>query len=147
MSALPKGVKIKKVTAKQIYLNPVLQKRLEFLTNGGWGREDSSMYFWAKFPQPAQHFWVLYLKGTVIAWAATDPDYNQVDGLRVDVECLGVYTQRAFRRQGYGTMLLNRVMAYCARHKLQVQVTPWSPVGVKFYQQVKNRVICDTRCL
>jgi len=125
------SVNIERIHSKRVYNDPQLQKRLRFLTNGGWGRheEGSGMLEWIE-GRGLQYVWLLRdSTEAIIAWAAIgrwpyDPE-----------SYVGVYVARHARRKGYGTMLAIEAMKFAENLEFTVRYSPWDRKGVALYDK------------
>lgn len=132
-------------TSKNILQRPKLKKRLEQLTNGGFGRRGSTLYpLLQHLTAKSKHkFWLAWRKGEVIGWiwleAPSKRTFYMNNRLQtIYVSTIGTFVHHDFRRKGVGTRLLDRLAKQTPKKVLFVEEA-WNQAGINFYEKISDR--------
>jgi len=120
------SIKVRKISLKRVYNDPVVHNRLRFLTNGGWGRDHSLMYE-SLYSGKIEHVWVAEDNSrTIVGWFCIikNSPQNRIGS---------VYVERKMRRRGIGKMLVSAGSKYRNLRGEEVTVYPWDTAGDRVY--------------
>ena len=129
-------MRVLRYSADQIYSRPEVEKRLRFLTNGGWGRHKEGSTFahhlWLQSPGT---YFLAWENGEIVGWSIMLPNrkraFTQFDGGYK----VGCYVSPAYRRQGVGSQLILAAKKLAkARHKA-LWCCPWSRKSHAFFEK------------
>lgn len=118
-------------------ITPEERRRLNYLTLRGDGVNVSSMREDILRRKRALHriqlFIVLDAAGTIVAWSSVLP-------WRKSTAYIYTYVMQMHRRQGLGTRLINRAIAWCAKQCYQPQVSYWDTGSERFFKTVSPEI-------
>jgi len=121
----------KLVTKRLDRITDTERRRLNYLTLHGDGVNVSSMREDILHREKALHRIQLFLvrdaSGTIVAWSSVLPWRNKT-------AYIYTYVMRAHRRQGLGTRLINRAIAWCGKQQYQPRVSSWNSGSEQFFK-------------
>lgn len=125
---------------KKLIERPDVYKRLKQLTNGGWGRLDSTLYYvlsraeQSRSKRSPEKHGVVYLawcKGEVIGW-------SWIQKPKSKKALLGVFVHHTYRKQRIGSRLALASSNHATSRKFKLQVEPWNLAGRRLYYNYEN---------
>ena len=129
------------VTKRLDRITAAERRRLNCLTLRGDGVNVSSMREDILRRETALHQIQLFLvkdtSGTIVAWSSVLPWRKR--GAQKPAY-IYTYVMRAHRRQGLGTRLINRAMAWCNKLQYQPWVTSWDTGSAQFFKATAQEI-------
>ena len=118
--------------------NGVVRRQLRRLTL----REGDLWY--AVNKEPTSPTWVIFVRSRPVAWGTLLEKYEEYDDAPRDYSFM-VYTQRAYRRRGYGKLLYKRAMTWKKRYKKRWTDTVFvhDSISDGFFQAVRPEDWCE----